>query len=163
MYYWKKNFSKNAKNHFGPKNFFRPKMPKKANFSIKNGFLVVKKGFGAQNGRKWSKNGQKTILDQNFFRPFLDHFGPFWHQKSFFSPKKPIFVQNKYFEQKKILDEKFWFFAILAMYRIFWTDFNERMCRWIKIHIQHGIKFNIVPRWISNFIFPRSQRPRSEK
>ena len=29
----------------------------KANFSIKNGFLVVKKGFGAQNGRKWSKNG----------------------------------------------------------------------------------------------------------
>ena len=82
-------------------------MPKKAHFSIKKWFWGVKKGFGGQNGRKWSKNGQKTFLDQYFFRPFLDHFGPFWHQKSFFSPKKPIFVQNKYFEQKNFLTQKF--------------------------------------------------------
>ena len=95
------------KKFFGPKFFFRPKMPKKSYFSIKNVFLVIKRGFGGQNGRKWSKNGQKTILDQKKFRPFLDHFGPFWHQKSFFSPKKPIFVQNKYFERKKNFDEKF--------------------------------------------------------
>ena len=92
---------------FGPKNFFRPKMPKKAHFSIKKWFLGVKKGFGGSKWPKMVKKWPKTIFGPIFFRPFLDHFGPFWHQKSFFSPKKPIFVQNKYFEQKKNLAQKF--------------------------------------------------------
>ena len=82
-------------------------MPKKLIFRLKNGFWGSKRVLGDQNGRKRSKNGQKPFLDQNFFRPFLDHFGPFWHQKWFFSPKKTIFVQNKYFEQKKNLAQKF--------------------------------------------------------
>ena len=58
----------------------------------------------AENGRKMAKKPFWTKKNFGHFWTILDLFGT---KNRFFSPKKPIFVQNKYFEQKKIWMKNF--------------------------------------------------------